>query len=116
MPWVPASRRLLFLLAAAVAWRTTTITCAGSAGLPGEDGEEATTALNFIFVSSLNSSSFRSAGTAPAVDLALERVNAEPSLLPGYRLQYSTLLDSQVIAFSRVIFTMHDQSSILVGT
>ena len=34
--------------------------------------------------------------TVPAVELALDHVNNNPTLLPGYTLQYNTVLRSEV--------------------
>ena len=42
--------------------------------------------------------SFTSSGAVPAIQLALDQINARPDLLPGYTLHY-TLLDSQVRQF-----------------
>ncbi len=39
--------------------------------------------------------SFTSSGVVPAIQVALDQINARPDLLPGYSLHY-TLLDSQV--------------------
>ena len=38
---------------------------------------------------------FKSSGTIPGVEAALDRINSDPTLLPGYKLHY-TLTDSQV--------------------
>ena len=40
---------------------------------------------------------FRSSGTIPGVQVALDQINSDPTLLPGYQLHY-TLTDSQVCA------------------
>lgn len=54
-----------------------------------------TTQLYFMYVTS-KSSVFNSSGTVAAVDMALETINADPNLLPGYQLNYPELLDSEV--------------------
>ena len=36
------------------------------------------------------------AGAIPAVDLALEQINNDSSILPNYTLQYTDILDSNV--------------------
>ena len=41
---------------------------------------------------------FKSSGTIPGVQSALDRINNDPTLLPGYKLHY-TLTDSQVRAY-----------------
>ena len=38
---------------------------------------------------------FRSSGAIPGVQVALDQINSDPTLLPGYQLHY-TLTDSQV--------------------
>ena len=40
---------------------------------------------------------FRSSGAIPGVQVALDQINRDPTLLPGYQLHY-TLTDSQVCA------------------
>ena len=40
---------------------------------------------------------YRSSGTIPGVQVALDQINKDPTLLPGYQLHY-TLTDSQVCA------------------
>ena len=67
---------------------------------------QATTAANspvplyFGNIISGNSSDFgdaiSTADTVTAVDLALKRINDDPSLLMGYELRYQATLDSQV--------------------
>ena len=41
---------------------------------------------------------FNSSGTVPGIQIALDLINNQPNLLPGYKLHY-TLLDSQVHIF-----------------
>ena len=57
-------------------------------------GEASASDLFFSFITS-NSGPFASGGSRPAIDIALEQIAANGSLLPGYSLQY-TLQDSQV--------------------
>ena len=38
---------------------------------------------------------FKSSGTIPGVQAALDKINSDPTILPGYKLHY-TLTDSQV--------------------
>jgi len=40
---------------------------------------------------------FQSSGAIPGVQVALDQINSDPTLLPGYQLHY-TLTDSQVCA------------------
>lgn len=43
----------------------------------------------------------KSSGTIPGVEAALDGINSDPTLLPGYKLHY-TLTDSQVRAYLNV--------------
>ena len=52
------------------------------------------TPLYFGFITSF-SGDFVSSGSVPGVQVALDQINSNPSLLPGYTLHY-TLTDSQV--------------------
>ena len=45
---------------------------------------------------------FVSNGAIPGVQLAINQINSDPSILPGYTLHY-TLLDTQVLLVSLVI-------------
>ena len=51
--------------------------------------------LDFSLIVSFGLNGFNSSGAIPAIDLALERI-AEREILPGYRLQYSEVQDSEV--------------------
>ena len=53
--------------------------------------------MSFGFGGALNSS-----GTVPGIQIALDLINNQPNLLPGYKLHY-TLMDSQVHYSSCVI-------------
>jgi hypothetical protein len=52
--------------------------------------------LTFILITSFGQFGFNSSGLMPAADMALEDINSNPRILPGYRLMYDTLRDSQV--------------------
>ena len=52
--------------------------------------------LNFMLVVSFGQSGFNSSGVIPAADIALEDINNDPDLLPGYNLTYDRVRDSQV--------------------
>ena len=70
---------------------------------------QATTAANspvplyFGYIISGNSSDFgdaiSTADTVTAVDMALKKINGDPSFLAGYELRYQATLDSQVYAY-----------------
>ena len=51
--------------------------------------------LYFMYLTS-KSSVFNSSGSVASVDMALEKINADPFLLPSYQLNYSELFDSEV--------------------
>ena len=77
-----------------------TAVLAGSLLLHSVAGEDASGAeplkpLYFMYITSFGES-FNSSGTIPAVDLAVEAVNADPTLLPGYELRYNGPFDSKV--------------------
>ena len=52
--------------------------------------------LNIMLVVSFGQSGFNSSGVIPAADIALEDINKDPDLLPGYHLTYDRVRDSQV--------------------
>ncbi len=51
--------------------------------------------IRFSVILSFGEYGYNSSGAVPSFDLALERV-AEMQVLPGYRLYYDTVLDSEV--------------------
>ena len=51
--------------------------------------------LYFAVVLSFGGNSYKSIGALPGIQIALDYINSEPSILPGYSLHY-TLTDSQV--------------------
>ena len=57
--------------------------------------EEASIELSFIFITSKNGL-FNSSGSRAAVDMALERINRDTTLISGYRLNRTEELDSNV--------------------
>ena len=59
--------------------------------------EEASVRLKSLYFALMMSfgGDFRSSGTIPGVQVALDQINSDPTLLPGYQLHY-TLTDSQV--------------------
>ena len=52
--------------------------------------------LTFVLITSYGRYGFNSSGTLPAADIALERINNRPDLLPGYNLVYDTVRNSEV--------------------
>jgi hypothetical protein len=53
--------------------------------------------LTFMFLVSHGKFGFNSSGAIPAADMALEDVNSNDNILPGYNLVYDEVRDSQVI-------------------
>ena len=56
-------------------------------------GEEQQLLFSFI---TTHTGDLVSSGAIPMVDLALEQINNNSSILPGYSLGYTSVLDSQV--------------------
>ena len=52
--------------------------------------------LTFMLIASSGEFGFDSSGAIPAADVALEDINEDNSILPGYRLVYDKARDSQV--------------------
>ena len=57
--------------------------------------DEASIELSFMFITSKNGL-FNSSGSRAAVDIALERINRDATLISGYRLSWTEELDSDV--------------------
>ena len=52
--------------------------------------------LTFMFMTSYGQHGHNSSSTIPAVDIALEDINGDQDMLPGYYLHYDEVRDSQV--------------------
>ena len=52
--------------------------------------------LTFMMIASFGQYGFNSSGALPAVDMALEDINSNPDVLPGYNLMYDKVRDSMV--------------------
>ena len=52
--------------------------------------------LTFIFITSFGEFGLNSSGAIPAADIALETINDNPNILPGYNLVYDQVSDSGV--------------------
>ena len=61
-----------------------------------EDVIPENTDLNIMLVVSFGQSGFNSSGVIPAADIALEDINKDPNMLPGYHLTYGRVRDSEV--------------------
>ena len=57
---------------------------------------QAHTNLTFMMIASYGQHGFNSSGALPAVDMALEDINSDPDILPGYNLMYDKVRDSMV--------------------
>ena len=67
--------------------------------------------LTFMLITSFGQFGFNSSGLMPAADMALEDINSNPQVLPGYSLMYDTLRDSQVnfvIIMNSIATSMHE--------
>ena len=60
------------------------------------DGVQTQKNLTFILITSFGQNGFNSSGLIPAADMALEDINSNSQVLPGYNLMYDTLRDSEV--------------------
>ena len=61
--------------------------------------EERNGTLDFLFMTSFGGA-FNSSGSALGMMMALERINANSTVLPDYKLGYTSIVDSQVSAAS----------------
>ena len=52
--------------------------------------------INILLVVSFGQFGYNSSGVIPAADIALEDINKDPDILPGYKLTYDRVRDSQV--------------------
>ena len=59
-------------------------------------GEGSSVNLTFMFITSFGQSGHNSSGAIPAAEMALEAINSNPSILPGYSLGYDDVKDSEV--------------------
>lgn len=76
---------------------------------PPVDDTDSRTPLYFALVLSFGGG-FESIGALPGVQIALDYVNSDPSILSGYSLHY-TLIDSQVIIYFCITFiSVHEIS------
>ena len=54
------------------------------------------TNLTFMLITSFGQFGFNSSGGLPAAEMALEDINKDPDVLPGYNLVHDSIRDSQV--------------------
>ena len=52
--------------------------------------------LTFMFITSFGRFGLNSSGVIPAADIALEAINNDSNILPGYNLVYDRVRDSEV--------------------
>lgn len=55
--------------------------------------------LTFMLTTSFGQFGFNSSGALPAADMALEDINSDPNVLPGYNFMYDKVRDSQVCKY-----------------
>ena len=61
--------------------------------------------LNIMLIVSFGQFGFNSSGVIPAADIALEDINSDPDVLPGYNLTYDRVRDSQVCMHVHLILS-----------
>ena len=59
--------------------------------------------LTFMLITSFGQFGFNSSGGLPAAEMALEDINNNPDVLPGYNLVYDSIRDSQVRELPSII-------------
>ena len=57
--------------------------------------------LEFLYMTSFGEA-FNSSGSVLGMMMALERINSNSSVLPGYQLNYNSIVDTQVSKFKSV--------------
>ena len=62
---------------------------------PAVDASDPRTPLYFGLMQSFSDANYDGSGVIPGIDVALDQINDDPYILPGYTLHY-TLTDSQV--------------------
>ena len=92
---ISPSRRLLSLLSR-TALTTLFILSQLACCTVSAQGEADQREITFMLITSFGRFGYNSSGTLPAADLALEMINNDTNLLPGYRLVYDTVRDSEV--------------------
>ena len=61
--------------------------------------------LYFSFTTA-HSTGYSALGAVPAIDLALQRINDEPSILPGYNLSYAMNVGNSLVSFASLTLTL----------
>ena len=62
----------------------------------GKSAQDTQHNLTFMLITSFGEFGFNSSGAIPAADVALDDINANSSMLPGYKLVYDKPRNSQV--------------------
>ena len=62
--------------------------------------------LTFMFINSFGQFGFNSSGAIPAAEMAVEDINSNSNILPGYSLGYDKVRDSRVSA--EIILLLQD--------
>ena len=72
---------------------------------PPVDGNDTRTPLYFALLQSFGGQ-YNGSGSVAGLQVALDRINSDPTLLPGYSLHY-TLTDSQVYGMTTIYFQVN---------
>ena len=78
------------------------VACAGATATVNK------TQLYFSYITTKTGDQFITSGGTPAVDLALEEINSNSSILANYKLNYTTVLDSKVSLFTKLLTCIVD--------
>ena len=79
------------------AWIITTLSFLSAARATSDGGIVGEEKSNIYFSLMVSSApTLDTTGVVPAVNKVLDAINSDSTILPGYRLEYSTVLDTQV--------------------
>ena len=59
--------------------------------------------MTFMFITSFGEFGFNSSGGLPAAEMALEDINNDPDILPGYNLVYDRIRNSKVYSVAAIL-------------
>ena len=65
-------------------------------------GQSENTNLTFMLIISYGEFGFNSSGGLPAAEMALEDINSNPDMLPGYNLVYDRIRNSSVMIIANI--------------
>ena len=64
--------------------------------------------MTFMFITSFGEFGFNSSGGLPAAEMALEDINNDPDILPGYNLVYDRIRNSKVYSVAAILTHLLD--------